>query len=588
MLQEIIVKNLALIDEIHLEFDAGFNVLTGETGAGKSIIIDALGLALGGRFSSEMIRAGAESATVEAVFLVENRSDLKEYLEGIGVQLGPDRTLIVQREIGASSKNRCRINGQLVTVLTLSKLGEFLLDIHGQHEHQSLLFPDKQLELLDEYCGAFCLKTKAEFGKVFQEYQALEKEYRELQQNEVDLARKIELLEFEIKEISDAKLVIGEDEDLLKEREILSASEKLYEAALASYQALYENSSGGSAAVELLGAAQRSLDQVAGIDPRLEQILSSLREAACQVEEVSRELRSYQGEIQFDPERLAAIEERLEEITRLKRKYGGTIAEILLYADKCRQELAGISNREERSQQLEESLAKLKTRLGELAETLNRHRQLGAQKLEQAIMEQLSELNMEKTQFKISLTQIDKSDGIPFKGRTVEITAKGADRVEFQVAPNPGEGLKPMARIASGGELSRIMLALKSILAELDQIPTMVFDEIDVGIGGRTAQAVAEKLLLIGQSRQVICVTHLPQISSLAKRHFFIEKKVTGNRTQVSVRVLSMNERVEELSRMLGGAQVTETTRQHAREMLMLAERLRLKKVGQHHQEKLT
>jgi len=583
VLQEITVKNLALIEAINLEFDAGFNVLTGETGAGKSIIIDALSLALGGRYSSEMIRAGAENASVEAVFLVENRPDLEQYLEGIGVRLGPDQTLIIQREISVSSKNRCRINGQLVTVLSLNKLGEYLLDIHGQHEHQSLLFPDKQLELLDEYCGSFCLKTREELGKVFREYQELDKEYRDLQQNEVDLARKVELLEFEIKEISDAKLVIGEDEDLLKEREILGASEKLYGAASASYQALYENNTNGRAAVELLGMAERSLDQVSGIDPRLEQILSSLREAACQVEEVSRELRNYQGEIQFDPQRLAAIEERLEELTRLKRKYGSTIAEILLYADKCSQELAGISNREERSQQLEESLTKLKTRLGELAETLNQYRRLGAQKLERAIVEQLSELNMEKTQFKVCLTQIDKSDGIPFKGRKVEVSVKGVDRIEFQVAPNPGEGLKPMAKIASGGELSRIMLALKSILAELDQIPTMVFDEIDVGIGGRTAQAVAEKMLLIGQSRQVISVTHLPQISSLAKRHFFIEKKVVENRTEVTVRVLSMNERVEELSRMLGGAQVTETTRQHAREMLMLAERLRLKKVGQVH-----
>lgn len=588
MLQEISVKNLALIDEIRLEFDPGFNVLTGETGAGKSIIIDALSLALGGRFSSEMLRSGAESATVEAVFLVENSAPLKQYLESIGVQIGPDKTLIIQREIGASSKNRCRVNGQLVTVLTLSKLGEYLLDIHGQHEHQSLLFPDKQLELLDQYCGSFCLRVKEELAEVYRKYQDLEKEYHSLQQNEADLARKIELLEFQVKEISDAKLVIGEDEDLMKEREILGASEKLYEAAAASYQALYEDSSGGQAAVELLGAAIRSLEQVAGIDPRLEQILNSLREAACQVEDVSRELRSYQGEIQFNPERLAVIEERLEEINRLKRKYGPTIAEILLYADKCSQELAGISNREERSKQLEEELVKIKARLGELAETLNRHRQLGAQKLEQAIVQQLSELNMEKTQFKISLTQVEKPEGIPFKGKTVEVSVNGADRVEFQVAPNPGEGLKPMAKIASGGELSRIMLALKSILAELDQIPTMVFDEIDVGIGGRTAQAVAEKLLLIGQSRQVICVTHLPQIGSLAKRHFFIEKKVVGNRTEVAVRVLSMNERVEELSRMLGGAQVTDTTRQHAREMLMLAERLRLKKVGHIHQEKLT
>ncbi|HBE81121.1 MAG TPA: DNA repair protein RecN [Firmicutes bacterium] len=579
MLQEITVKNLALIEEIHLEFNPSFNVLTGETGAGKSIIIDALGLALGGRFSAEMIRTGAETAVVDAAFLIGERPELRDYLSGIGIQIGADNMLIIQREISNAGKNRCRVNGQLVTVLSLTKIGEFLIDIHGQHEHQSLLFPEKQLELLDQYAGADCIRLRNEVNQVYKEWHSLNDEYHSLQQNEADLARKVDLLQFQINEINQAKLVIGEDEDLLKEREVLAASERLYEAASQSYRALHDDSS-GSAAIELLGAAERTLAQVAAIDLRLAPILETLREAACQAEEVSRELRSYQDQVQFDPARLAEIDERLDEIIGLKRKYGANIGEVLLFAEHSQQELAGIANREERSAQLEAELVKVKARLGELAVSLSGERQSAAQKLEADIVNQLNDLNMAQTQFKITLSQAESSVGVEFQGRTLEVAASGIDKIEYLVAPNPGEGLKPMVKIASGGELSRIMLALKSILADLDAVPTMVFDEIDVGIGGRTAQAVAEKILLIGQSRQVLCVTHLPQIASLARRHFYIEKHVVQNRTEVTVRELPMNERVEELARMLGGAQVTDTTRQHAQEMLMLAEKLRLNKVG--------
>jgi DNA repair protein RecN (Recombination protein N) len=582
LLQEVYVKNLALIEEIKLEFDPSFNVMTGETGAGKSIIIDALSLALGGRFSSEMLRTGAESTLVEVSFHTKNRPGLAAYLEELGVTPEADNTLVIQREVGASGKNRCRVNGQLVTVLALTKIGEFLLDIHGQHEHQTLLYPEKQLELLDCYCGAPCLNLRSTFRKLHKEWQLLDKEYRDLQQNEFDLARKVELLQFQIDDITQAKLIIGEDEDLLKERALLGSSEKLYEAATQSYQALYDNSN-GQAAVELMVNAGKALEQAVAIDPKLEPVLNALREAACQAEEVAREIRGYQEQVQFDPERLSIIEERLDEISHLKRKYGASVGEILLYAERCSQELAGISNREERSQQLEAELQNRAIQLGELAGELSKVRRAGADQLEAAIVDQLKDLNMVNTQFKINLAQVEAENGIPLDGQTVAVDEDGADKIEFMVAPNPGESLKPMIKIASGGELSRIMLALKSILAELDETPTMVFDEIDVGIGGRTAQAVAEKLLLIGQSRQVVCVTHLPQIASLAQRHFYIEKKIIGARTSVSVHEMTMDERIEELARMLGGAQVTDTTRQHAREMLMLAEKLRLKKVGQMH-----
>lgn len=580
MLQQITVKNFALIDTINLEFDPGFNVLTGETGAGKSIIIDALGLALGGRFSSEMIRTGSENAVVEAVFEINNRPELIEYLNEIGVPVTDDQILIIQREISNNGRNRCRVNGQLVTVLVLGKIGEYLIDIHGQHEHQSLLAAEKQLELLDEYCGSECKKLRDDYLEVFRRFELLNEELQELKQNETDKTRKIDLLKFQIDEIEQMKLVIGEDEDLLKEKEILGSSEKLYEAATSSYQALYDNQS-GKAVIELLAEAERSLSQAAGIDQRLAGILETIRETACQAEEVSRELRDYQEQIQFDPERLNMIEERLDEINKLKRKYGASIAEILLFLDRCKQELADLVNSEERSHNLELEVQELRLRLGNLAEVLTMCRETGALKLENAIMQQLADLNMAKTQFKIGINQLDAdTDGIPYQGRKVQINATGADRIEFLVSPNPGESLKPLTKIASGGELSRLMLALKAILAELDQIPTMVFDEIDVGIGGRTAQAVAEKMALIGRARQVICITHLPQIASMAKNHFYIEKQVDGERTKVSVRGLMMNERIDELARMLGGAEVTDTTRQHAREMLALAEKLRLHRIG--------
>ena len=574
MLQEITVKNLALIEELHLEFDAEFNVLTGETGAGKSIIIDALGLALGGRFSSEMIRAGADGVSVGAVFALDEREDLHKCLDELGIPLDEDRSLIIQREININGKNRCRVNGQLVTVLSLAKIGEFLIDIHGQHQHQSLFLTEKQLELLDQYCGAECLTLREKYIEIYHEWHTLSTEYYQLQRNESDAVRRSELLRFQLEEIEQAHLVIGEDEDLLKEREILSSAEKLYEASTEAYQVLYENSE-GRAAIELLGEAKRAIEQVAIVDSRLETILGSLKEVLFQTEEVSRELRDYQEQIQFDPERLNEIAERLEELGRLKRKYGQTTAAILLFAEKSAAELKILENYAVHSQKLESKLISLRNKMAEIGAELSKLRQIGAKILEKAIMDQLADLNMSKSRFEIQITQVENVEGLSYGERKVVFSKTGIDQLEFLVAPNPGEGLKPMGKIASGGEMSRIMLALKAILAELDQIPTMVFDEIDVGIGGRTAQAVAEKMLLIGLSRQVISVTHLPQIASMAGHHFYIEKKTLGERTVVTVRALEPIERVAELARMLSGAQVTETTRQHAQEMLQLAREMR-------------
>jgi DNA repair protein RecN (Recombination protein N) len=574
LLQELHIRNLALIEELRLEFDAGFNVLTGETGAGKSIIIDALGLVLGGRFSAEMIRTAADSLVVEAVFCSENRPDLEAFLVETGVPLEEDRTLIIQRDINSNGKNRCRVNGQLVTVLILQKIGEFLIDIHGQHQHQSLLLPEKQLELLDQYCGPACIELRDRLQLVYQKWRVLTGELGRLQQDQAATARRIDLLRFQTEEIKEAQLIIGEDEELQKERRVLASAEKLFGASAGAYQALYENRD-GPAVVELLGGAERALHLVSGIDSRLDSLCNNLREVVCQVEEIARELRDYQEKVQFDPARLTALEDRLEEITQLKRKYGGTIADILTFAQQSAAELELLEQREGQTGHLEFDLATVGRKLGDLAVRLTTKRQQGVKRLETAIEGQLGDLNMEKTQFQISLTHTVADAGVPCQDESWEVTESGADKIDFLVAPNPGEIPKPMTKIASGGELSRIMLALKTILAELDKIPTMVFDEIDVGIGGRTAQAVAEKILMIGKARQVICVTHLPQIASMAQRHFYIEKQASGERTIVSVRKLNAVERVEELARMLGGAQVTATTRQHAGEMLAMAEKLR-------------
>jgi len=578
LLRELWIRNLALIEELRLEFAQGLNVLTGETGAGKSIIIDAVGLVLGGRGTGEMIRAGADSAVVEAIFELDERPELTAALEELGIA-APDGVLVFHRELGTGGRSRCRINDQTVTSLTLAKIGAFLVDIHGQHEHQSLLQPDKQLDLLDRMAGEEVWGLRRKFAEGYAQLRALRDELTRLRGGEEELKRREELLQFQLAEIREAKLVSGEDDRLQAEHDLFANIERLYEATARAYGLLYE---GGTqqAAVEQIGEAQRGLEAVVGVDPRLAPVLAMLREAAAQAEEAARELRSYREHLEFDPARLAEVERRLDEIAKLKRKYGRTVDEILAYAERIAQELEGIEHRDERLAELEKEIGRLETALSETGRALSARRRAQAVRLEAEIARQLEELNMGKVTFKIDLTWTEDPHGLPCEGRRVTMGPRGIDRIEFLVAPNPGEGLRPMLKIASGGELSRIMLALKAILAEVDELPTMIFDEIDVGIGGRTAQAVGEKMLLIGRARQVIAVTHLPQIASLAHRHFLIEKHTHGERTTVEVRALDMAERVTELARMLGGAEVTETTRRHAQEMLSLAEKLKLKKVG--------
>ena len=579
MLREISIANLALVDKLRIEFLQGLNTLTGETGAGKSIIIDAVGLALGGRFSSEMIRADAESAQVEAVFELDRPEEFQASFDELGLSLGEDGLVILSREVAQAGRNRCRINGQTVTVQVLGKIGSILMDIHGQNEHQSLLSSEKQLMILDAFGGPQLEQSSTELVGVYEHWAKLKQALERLDENIEDRARRMELIGFQLEEIREAKLVSGEDDELLREREVLGSAERLYAASAEGYLRLYGEEDGASV-LDQLGMVGRALDSAASIDPKLASVAGMIREATCQAEEAAREIRSYRDSIAFDPERLEQVERRLDELAKLKKKYGESVAEILAYADRIEAEMNEVENRDVRRQELQEELDAARVQLADVAERLSKLRKDAAEKLEQEIRIQLADLNMAKTVFKVEFSRQPDAAGVSMDDGIWAVNSRGVDKIEFLVAPNIGEGLKPLAKIASGGELSRLMLAVKAILAEVDKIPTMVFDEIDTGIGGRTAQAVAEKLMFIAQSRQVICVTHLPQIASLAHNHLFIQKTSDGTRTRVEVRPLEMGQRVEELARMLGGAEVTDTTRQHAREMLTLAESLRLKRVG--------
>ena len=575
MLRELMIENFALIDQLHLEFGPGFNILTGETGAGKSIIIDTVSLLLGGRSSWEQIRAGADSARIEGVFDLGGRPEVDNLLADWGIPVGDDRLLVVSREIKKSGRSRCRMNGQTVTVLTLNEVGRLLMDIHGQHEHQSLFSAVSQREILDRFGGEQIKEEADRVAALYTKWQGIKKELASLETDEAEEQRRVELISFQLQEIEAAQLQPGEEEELSRERDILAGAERLYAYIAEAYQRFYGMDDGGSI-LDHLGAGVEALTKAAEVDPALKPWVETTSQVACEIEEVARELRTYRDQITFDPERLNQVEERLDAIAKLKRKYGQGIPEILDYAAKLRKELGSLGDRTERQQELVQQLAAVEAELITAVQALSVLRREAADRLEAAVMEQLHEVNMGKTVFKVALNRIpDAQKGIKLDGAEVAVGKDGVDQVEFMVAPNPGEGLRPLAKIASGGELSRLMLVLKVILAEADQIPAMVFDEIDTGIGGRTAQAVAEKLLLLGETHQVICVTHLPQIASLAHHHYYIEKKTHEERTKIKVRALDQEERVEELARMLGGAEVTTTTREHAREMLQLAAALR-------------
>ncbi|HZP81406.1 MAG TPA: DNA repair protein RecN [Chthonomonadaceae bacterium] len=555
MLQSLSIRNFAIIDRLDLEFGAGFQVMTGETGAGKSIIIDALNLILGGRAGTEMVRGGAERAVIDAVFAIRGSDEVQRIVQEMGFELEDDQ-LFLSREVAANGKSSCRIMGRPATVAQLKEIGDWLVDLHGQHEHQSLLAVSRHLDILDEWGGKALQSLRAEVAEAYHHLQRLRREKESLETDARERAHLLDLYAFQVKEISDAKLQAGEEEELQADHRRLANAQKLAESAAGAAEALGGGDSSG--ALEALAVAVRVLEEAASLDDTLAPILESVRSASYELTEAERDLTRYQDAIEFNPERLAQIEERLELLRTLKRKYGDSVEEILRYGEETAAKLETLSHSEERGAQLGAEIAAAEKRLNDLCARLSQQRHKAGAEFQKITLAELRDLAMEKARFEVHI-------------EAGEPTAKGTDRVEFLIATNPGEPLRPLAKVASGGEISRVMLAIKSAMARQEPLPTMVFDEIDVGVGGRTASVIADKLAALSRAAQVLCITHLAPLASRGDRHFSIEKRVQGNRTTVVVTPLTPEERVTELARMIGGTEVTETVLQHAREMLHVA-----------------
>jgi DNA repair protein RecN (Recombination protein N) len=568
MLTELSIRNLAVIEHVHIRFKAGFHVLTGETGAGKSIIIDALTLIVGGRGSTDLVRYGADKAEIEAMFELPATHPVWHTLTELGIQADASEHLLIRREITATGKSSSRINGQLVNLTMLRKTGEWLVNIHGQHEHQSLLNVEEHIHSLDLFGDSEIESVKKTYQAAYDEYMKLQKDLRELQETSKQALQMLDLYRFQIDEISAAKLKIGEDETLAEEKRKLANAEKLYQSSSEAYDFLYATNRGLDAA----GKAISRLQDIVQLDPsKLSPLLEQAQSAYYQMEDAAYQLRDYRDGIEFNSSRLDFIEQRLDTITSLRRKYGENIKEILAYLDKIKTEVDTIENKDEHIRKIEDKLATLEKQLGIAALDLSNLRKGIAQQLAVQIEHELRDLQMERTQFRVQVEQTLDERGIEVEGNKVRYSRQGIDQIEFLMAPNPGEPLRGLSKIASGGELSRIMLAMKTIFARIDQIPVLVFDEVDTGVSGRAAQAIAEKMSVLSASCQVFSITHLPQVASFADVHFYICKEVDQERTFTRVQDMPVSGRVEELARMLGGVEVTETTLHHAGEMLTMA-----------------
>lgn len=584
MLLEINIEQFALIEYVRLQFAGGLNVLTGETGAGKSIILDAVQAVLGGRTSADVVRSGEERAVVEAVFDLAQSPARADALRQLGIPIEDDVLLVVRREIARNGRGSIRANGRTITVGMLREAAEGLVDLHGQHEHQSLLSVEKHLELLDQYGGSLLqqegksldlldrygggplMGLREPLADLVRELQRVHGELQALLGDERDRARKEDLLRFQVEELTAAKLKAGEEEELEQEHQILSHAGKLKLTAATAYGQLYEGGGRQLSAVDLLGRVKADLEDVLRHDPSLSETVELVGTALIQVQEASHLLADYRDRIDDNPDRLARVEARLDQISNLKRKYGDSVEEMLAYLREIEQDLDRLTHSQELIDQLKAEEERLGLRAEELAVQLTKARREAAGQLSAKVVRELADLGMANARFEVVVEH-------PAGASYHHVTQRGWDRVEFLFSPNLGEPLKPLAKIISGGEMSRIMLALKVILARVDGVPTLVFDEIDTGISGRAAQAVGEKLALIARDRQVLCVTHLPQVAALADNHFLIAKTTDAGRTVTNVDSLDETGRTDEIARMIGGAEVSPFTIEAARDMLRQADR---------------
>jgi DNA repair protein RecN (Recombination protein N) len=567
VLRELRVRNLAVIESLTVPFASGLNVLTGETGAGKSILIDALTLLLGERAQpAETIRAGAETATIEAVFDAPRKSAVAAVLQEHGIPL-ENGQLVVRRELVRGGRGRVFLNDANTTLALLERLGEALVEVHGQHEHQALLRPARHLDLLDAFAGLGILRDR--LRQRHEEWRGATTELDALRAAQRDQTTRAAVHREAIAEIDGARLRAGEEEELRDERRRLMNAERLAEGASGAYRDLYDDP---GSAVERAGRAAGLLRDLARLDPQVQSTVQALETALVHLDETSRTLRSYRDGIVFDPPRLEAIERRVDEIGRLKRKYGESIEAILAHRARAESELEGLSRAGEDETRLVERVERLKTELTTRATDLAERREQAVTRLETAVMTELGALDLESAAFRVRLGRERAAAGEMAVGAEGwRLGPKGVDQAEFLFSANTGEDLRPLARIASGGELSRTMLALKVVLAATDAVPVLIFDEVDVGIGGKTADTVGKKLRQVARARQVLCVTHLPQIAAYADQHFRVEKREEDGRTATTVAVLVKNDRVREVARMLGGESVTDTSLQHALELITQA-----------------
>ncbi|OBZ08095.1 DNA repair protein RecN [Bacillus sp. FJAT-26390] len=566
MLRELSIRNLAVIEEVNVTFHHGFHVLTGETGAGKSILIDALSLLVGGRGSADMVRYGCDKAEMEAMFDLSAGHPVWNVLNKLGVHASSEEMLVIRRELSSHGKSSSRVNGQLVTMTMLREIGECLVNIHGQHEHQSLLRTEQHLEWLDLFAGDLLIERKQNYRMIFSQLQQTRASLRELENSTRQNVQMLDLYRFQIEEITNAQLKPMEDELLTEQRRKLMYAGKRMDAVSEAYSLLY-----GGKGLDMVSKAVAKLIDIQSYDAaKLGPLLEQLQSAFYQAEDAAFQLRDYRDGIESDPDQLSQVDDRLDLINGLKRKYGESIPDILAYLERTIVDRDKIENRDQLLEEFRAEETRLYDQALVLAQELSQLREHAAAKLSEAIENELVQLQMPSAKFRV---QIDSSVGDADETKQVRLHINGMDEAIFMLTTNPGEPLKPLSKIASGGEMSRIMLALKSIFAEIDQVPVLIFDEVDTGVSGRAAQAIAEKMSKLALKCQIFSITHLPQVACMADHHYEIRKQVIGARTSTSVTELIGTVRIEELARMLGGVEVTEKTRHHAQEMLDLAHR---------------
>lgn len=557
MLLEISINNYVIIEHQVITLEPGLNIITGETGSGKSLVIDAISAITGGKFSKEDIRTGEKKASVEALFSLDGVEYIAGILEEYGIEVDEDKSLVIAREVNTQGKSVCRINGQIVTLSMLKRIAQYLVDIVGQNEHQLLFNTVKHGEFVDDFGGNEIIKVKGEVKLLTDKLGSLLHKLDSISGNVSEREKKLDILKFQVEEIKNSKLKLNEDEELKSRRHLLINAEKLLKGITHVYHTLFKGENGARGASDLLNDSISSLEELAVIDEKLEGFKTLLEGMVYQLEDVKGELRTYHDSIEFSDSETELLEERLDLINKLKRKYGSSIEEVLAYMDRASKEIDDLENSEKLALEIEKEIGTVKEEYNKKAELLSNKRKDLALKLEKLIEKELQELNMYGSRFLIKIEKNVSTIGI-----------NGFDRIEFLLSPNPGEPEKSICKIASGGEMSRVMLAIKNAFSEIEKAPCVVFDEVDAGVGGQTANMVGQKIKAISKNAQILCITHLPQIASLSDNHIYVDKIVENNKTYTKIKILNDVERIREIARMLGGNENIEAAIEHAKKLV--------------------